>query len=171
MRMYLICAGALLVQACVQLPQTAEEFRSAVPGAAMMKTETYEVSRAFVDVAAALKSRGHECLNVSVRTTSHQVGQSYQSYLTHYRATAFTSKQHAELHVQQLHEGGGVIYPSEPPPGGVYMLVVDAYPAAPHRTRIELYGPAVGYRSLYRAIRGWASGADLACPDMTNVSG
>jgi hypothetical protein len=166
----LICAGALLVQACVQLPQSAEEFRSAVPGAAMMKTETYEVSRALADVAASFRDRAPECLNVSVRTTSHQVGQSFQSYLTHYRATVLTGKERAELHVQQLHEGGGVIYPSEPPPGGVYMLVLDAYAEAPDRTRIRLYGPAVGYGALYDAIRRWAIGVDLHCPDMTNVS-
>jgi hypothetical protein len=27
----------------------------------------------------------------------------------------------------------------------------------------------MGYDALYRAIRGWASGENLGCPDMTTV--
>jgi hypothetical protein len=36
----------------VQLPQSAEEFRKAVPGAMMMKTDSYEVGRSWSEVVA-----------------------------------------------------------------------------------------------------------------------
>jgi hypothetical protein len=69
--------------------------------------------------------------------------------------------------VQQLHKTG-VIYPSKPPPGGVYIFVADATPQG-NRTRIQIYGPSKGYDVLHRAVRGWASGENLGCPDMTKI--
>jgi hypothetical protein len=161
-----ILAG-LLLEACVQMPQTADEFRKAVPGAFMAKTETYEVNRALRDVAATFQRKGPECLNLAVRTVS-QTATSYQNILTEYKTTVVVNGDRAELHVQQHHKTG-VIYPSKPPEGGTYLLVADAYPMPSNRTRIQLYGPSKGYDMLYRAIHGWASGENLGCPDMTKI--
>jgi hypothetical protein len=165
--MCIAAVGSLLLQACVQMPQTAEEFRKAVPGAMLMKTDTYQVNRAWRDVASTFERTAPGCLNVDVRTVS-QTTTSYQNILTHYTATVVISSDRAELHVQQLHEGG-VIYPSKPPEGGVYILVADAYRQSDNSTRIQLYGPSMGYDALYRAINNWASGDNLGCPDMTKV--
>jgi hypothetical protein len=158
---------SVLLAACVQMPQTAEEFRKAVPGAMMTKTESYEVNRPVKDVAAAFRRRAPECLKVSVRTVSQTSG-SYQNILTEYTPTVIVTDQRTELHVQQLHKTG-VLYPSKPPAGGVYIVVADAYPIAGNRTRIQLYGPSKGYDVLYRAIRGWSTGDNLGCPDMTKI--
>ena len=170
MKKVLICffaASCLSLQACAPMPQTAEEFRQAVPGATLMKTDTYQVNRSLSDVATAFERTAPGCLNVDVRTVS-QTSTSYQNILTHYKATVVNGSERAELHVQQLHEGG-VIYPSKPPEGGVYILVADAYAQSKNSTRIQLYGPSLGYDALYRAIHGWASGENLGCPDMTKV--
>ena len=35
--------------------------------------------------------------------------------------------------------------------------------------RMQLYGPSMGYDVVYRAIRGWASGDNLGCPDLTKI--
>ena len=56
--------------ACAPMPQTAEEFRKAVPGVVMAKTDSYEVNRSIKDVAATFRRKAPECLNVSVRTVS-----------------------------------------------------------------------------------------------------
>jgi len=157
----------VLLTACVQMPQTAEEFRKAVPGAMMTKTETYEVNRPAKDVAATFRRKAPECLKVAVRTVSQTTG-SYQNILTEYTPTVIVTDQRTELHVQQLHKTG-VLYPSKPPEGGTYILVADATPVAARRTRIQLYGPSKGYDVLYRAIRGWATGDNLGCPDMTKI--
>lgn len=159
--------AALAAVACAPMPQTAEEFRKAVPGAMMAKTDSYEVNRPVKDVAATFRRKAPECLNVSVRTVS-QTSTSYQNILTAYKPTVVVNAERAELHVQQLHKTG-VMYPSKPPEGGIYLLVADAYPLAGNRTRIQLYGPSKGYDVLYRAIRGWASGDNLGCPDMTKI--
>ena len=160
--------GALLLQACVQMPQNAEDFRKAVAGGAMLtKTETYEVNRPLSAVAATFQRRAPECLRVAVRTVS-QTTTSYQNILTAYKPTVVVTAERAELHVQQLHKTG-VLYPSKPPEGGTYLVVADAYPLPGNRTRIQLFGPSKGYDVLYRAIRGWASGENLGCPDMTKI--
>jgi len=165
-----ICIVALisvLLQACVQMPQTAEEFRKLVPGAMMTKTDTYQVNRPMSEVAATFERLAPKCLNVTVQTVSHSTT-SFQNLIARYKATVVRSSERAELHVQQLYETG-VLYPSKPPEGGVYLLVADAYPQPNSSTRIQLYGPSMGYEALYRAIRGWASGENLGCPDMTTV--
>jgi hypothetical protein len=162
-----VAIAALLLQGCGGMPQSAEEFRKAVPGALMTKTESYEVNRPFRDVAATFQRRAPECLNLAVRTVSQSTN-SYQNILTEYRGTAVVATERAELHVQQEHKTG-VIYPSKPPPGGVYILVADAFPDGGGRTRIQLYGPSRGYDVLYRAVRGWATGDNLGCPDLTKI--
>ena len=159
--------ACLLLQACGGMPQSAEEFRKAVPGAMMTKSESYEVARPFKDVAATFQRKAPECLNNAVRTIS-QTSTSYQNILTEYRGTAVLGPERAELHVQQLHKTG-VLYPSKPPEGGVYIFVADVYPQAGNRTRIQLYGPSRGYDVLYRAVRGWATGENLGCPDLTKI--
>ena len=166
-RACIVALAGLLLQACGQMPQTPEEFRKAVPGALMTKTETYEVNRALRDVALTFRRRAPECLNLAVRTVS-RTATSYQNILTQYKTTVVVTAERAELHVQQEHKTG-VIYPSKPPEGGVYIVVADAYPLPGNRTRIQLYGPSRGYDMLYRAIRGWASGENLGCPDMTKI--
>lgn len=162
-----VAAAALLIAACVPMPQTAEEFRKAVPGATLAKTDSYEVNRAMKDVAATFRRRAPECLKVSVRTVS-RTSTSYQNILTEYTPTVVVNGERAELHLQQHHKTG-VLYPSKPPAGGPYIFVVDAYPMPGNRTRIQTYGPSMGYDVVYRAVRGWAKGDNLGCPDMTKI--
>jgi hypothetical protein len=167
-KLYALVAAALL-SACVAMPQNPEDFRKAVSGGAMMtKTDSYEVNRSTQAVGATFQKRASECLNVQVRTVS-QTTTSYQNILTTYRPTVVANGQRTELHVQQLHKGGGVIYPQKPPEGGVYIFVADATPVSANRTRIQLYGPSKGYDVLYRAVRGWTTGENLGCPDMAKI--
>jgi hypothetical protein len=158
----------LLVAGCAtQHPQNAEEFRRAVPGAFMAKTETFEVNRSFRDVAETFQRRAPECLNVRVRMTS-QTTNSYQVIVTSYKPTVVATKERAELHVQQHHEKG-VMKVAKEPEGGYYLLVADAYPVGAGRTRVQWFGPSRGYDVLIRAVKGWASGENLGCPDLTKI--
>src|SRR5262245_66199942 len=107
----LAAAAAVVLQACGGMPQNAEEFRRAVPGAMMTKTDSYEVNRSARDVAATFQRKAPECLNMSVRTVS-QTTNSYQNILTEYKSTVVAGGERIELHLQQLHKTG-VIYRSE----------------------------------------------------------
>ena len=155
----------LLVGGCAQQPQTAQEFREAIPGAFMGKVQTFEAKRPLAAVAKTFQARAPECLNVAVRSVS-QSSTSYQNILTVYHATVVNNPQKAELHLQRDFKSG-VLVPGKVPPGGLYYLVADATPVGKGTTRIDIYGPSVGTDTLIRAITGWANGDNLGCPDMT----
>jgi hypothetical protein len=148
-------------------PQTAEDFRQAVPGAMTAKVESFEVNRPFADVAATFSSKAPECLDVTIRTTS-KTNKSYQVIVTDYNPTVRVSDNRAELHMQMHHEAG-VLNVTKEPPGGYYMMVADASPVGHQTTRIDLYRPAYGYGLLTKTIKAWADGSNTGCPDMTKL--
>jgi hypothetical protein len=161
-----VAAGALA--GCVsQMPQTAEEFRKAAPGAFLMKTESYEVNRPLKQVAATFQKRAPECLSQRVRMTE-QSARSSSVVVTTYKPTVVVGNDRAELHLQRRHDQG-VVKVHDEPADGHYILVADAYPVGSNRTRIQLFGPSKGHDVIYRAINGWATGENLGCPDLTKI--
>lgn len=160
----------ILLSGCAALsghPQTAEEFREAVPGAFLGKVETFEVKRPFSDVANTFQKKAPECLHMTIKTTS-QTNMSYQVIVTTYNPTVLVNADKAELHLQQHHDAG-VMNVTKEPEGGYYLLVADAYPVNENTTRVDLFRPSVGYDVLIKGIKGWASGDILGCPDLTKI--
>lgn len=158
--------ATLLVGGCVTShPQSADEFRQAVPGAAFAKVEHYEVNRPYKEVSATFRKMAPKCLNISVKTVS-QSRTSYQVIVTDYKPTVVVGKNRTEFHLQQ-HHAQGVMKVTKEPEGGYYLLVVDATPIDKRRTLIKSYGPSMGYKPLMKAVRGWATGENVGCPDMT----
>ena len=155
----------LWISGCVSHPQTAEDFRKAVPRAMTAKVESFEVDRPLNHVADTFQKMGPNCLSKTIRTTSH-TKTSYQVIVTTYKPTVLVTAKKAELHVQ-LHHNQGVVNVSKEPPGGYYLLVADAVPTAQSKTRIDLYRPSVGHGVLVQAIRNWATGENVGCPDLT----
>jgi len=156
---------SLLIAGCVQMPQTAQEFREQIPGAFMGQVKTFEAKRSFRDVARTFQQKAPECLNVGVRTIERS-STSSSNILATYKPTVLVSSAKAELHVQR-HLQGNVITPGTEPQGGHYFVVADATPIDRNRTRIDLYGPSRGADAIYAAITGWATGENIGCPDMT----
>ena len=156
---------ALWLGGCVSHPQTAEEFRQAVPGALTAEVETFEVARPFDEVANTFREMAPACLNKRIKTTS-RTHMSYQVIVTAYKPTVLVTGDKAELHLQQHHEAG-VLKVSKEPAGGYFLLVADARPIDRNKTRIDLYRPSIGHGVLVKAIRGWATGENVGCPDLT----
>lgn len=151
---------------CVSHPQTAEGFRQAlIKGAFMTKVETFEVNRPFSEVADTFQKMAPGCLNKTIKTTSSTY-QSYQVIVTTYKATVLVNPNKAELHVQFNHEKG-VMKVSKMPPGGYYMIVTDAQPINGNKTKIDMYRPSAGNKAMIKAIKGWATGNNIGCPDLT----
>ena len=160
-----------LLSGCVsQMPQTAEEFRKAVPGAFMSTVESLEVNRPFSDVAKTFQAKAPECLNVRVRATTYRTTSiqttSTQVVVVRYKPTVLVKGNKAELHVQQ-HFESGVQTVHQEPPGGYYLMVVDAVPLGGSRTRLTFYRPSSGYDAMIAAIKGWATGKNVGCPDLS----
>jgi hypothetical protein len=161
-----VCCVVMCLVGCGTMPQTADEFRTAISGASLGRIEKLEVNRSVREVALTFQQKAPECFNVSVRTVSHSLTRPHNS-LIEYRATVLPGVTRAELHLQQLHKIN-TIYPSKPPEGGAYLVVVDAVALAGNRTQLQIFGPSIGMRDVYRTIKDWAAGKDVACPDMAN---
>jgi hypothetical protein len=151
------CAGTM--------PQTAEEFRQAVPGAFMGEVETFEVNRPFKDVTKTFQKMAPKCLDVRIKTTS-KTYMSYQVIVTKYNPTVIVTKEKTELYVQERHESG-VMAVYEEPEKGHFVMVVDATPLDIKRTQIVMYRPSKGKDVMVKAIKGWAIGKNIGCPDLT----
>ena len=156
---------AIWILGCISHPQTAEEFRKAVPGAFSAKVETFEVDRPFSQVADTFQKMGPDCLSKTIKMTS-QTTTSYQVIVTTYKPTVLVVGKKAELHVQQHHEQG-VVAISKEPEGGYYLLVADAQPVSQTKTRIDLYRPSMSHSVLIQAVKNWATGENVGCPDLT----
>jgi hypothetical protein len=156
----------VMLSGCVMHhPQTAQEFREALPGAFMGKLETFEVNRPFSEVAQTFQKKGPECLDVTIKSVS-QTNMSHQVIITDYNPTVLVSEEKAELHVQFHHEAG-VMNVTKEPQGGYYLIVTDAFPLDKNRTRVEMYRPSMGHGVMVKAIKGWATGENVGCPDLT----
>ncbi|MDH3221477.1 MAG: hypothetical protein OEO19_18250 [Gammaproteobacteria bacterium] len=164
----IIALSTVLLSGCVTShPQNAVEFRAAVPGAFLAKVEKYEVAQPYHEVAMRFEKMAPKCLNTTIKTVS-QSTTSYQVIVTEYKPTVILGDNRTELHLQQ-HHAQGVMKITEEPDGGYYLMVVDAIKAAEGTTRIEYYGPSVGHEPIIDAIKGWASGKNIGCPDLTKI--
>lgn len=151
------CAG--------KMPQSADEFRQALPGAFMGELETYEVDRASADIGKTFQQYAPRCLNVRLETRS-QTSMSYQYIVTQYTPTVVINNERAELHIQEKHEQG-VMAVYEEPAAGHYLMVIDATSIGDNRSRIDIYRPSMGFDAMLKAVKNWIEGTDVGCPDLT----
>ncbi len=168
-----LMAVVLVLGGCGGMPKNAEEFRqytlerTRVLGSGALggvPKETFEVERPFREVSSTLKKKSDECLKVVITGTStNKYGNTWTGVST-FKPTFTTSSSKAELHVQlkrsEVVEVGA-------PPDGAYRIVLDATPLSAKRTRIEIYTWSTEEDLLRRAMRGWARGDNLGCPDLT----
>jgi hypothetical protein len=138
------------------------------PNSSFATLEQFEVNRPFRQVAQAFEDRANVCLRVQVTSTSTGgYGSHATSFSQDYLPTTKVTGSRAELHVQAHIEGTNLIKVHEEPTGGYYLLVADAIPIGRNRTRIDLYRPTIGHDVLIKSVRGWATGENLGCPDLT----
>jgi hypothetical protein len=102
-------------------------------------------------------------LNVSVNWSATNAYGNTRSGVHTYKPTFVANADKAELHLQRKRSGGGDVDVGAPA-DGFYDVVVDAIPIGPKRTRIEIYQ---GDKLMRTALRGWAKGDNLGCPDLT----
>jgi hypothetical protein len=159
---------AAALSACGTMPKSADEFRRMAPDSSFATLERFEVDRPFRQVAQTFEQRAEACLRVRVTTQSASVNRSGPStFRQDYLPTTRVSPSRAELHIQAHIEGTNLIKVHEEPPGGYYLIVADAFPVGRDRTRIDFYRPTIGHDVLIRAVRAWATGENLGCPDLT----
>ena len=164
---------SLIMSGCatVPMPQTAAEYRQGfAQGGFGAKLESYTVNRPYSKVANTFKKNSKKCLNITVKK-SKCLNNNCQDYLTKYTPTVLSNKKKIELHVQWERTPWDSTFlgtSGQPPAGGVYITVVDAVPAGKNKTKITVYGPSLDHlRTVPNAIKKWADGTNLGCPDLS----
>lgn len=160
-----LCLALLLAGCAIKHPQNAAEFRKEIPGATFGSKQSFEVNRSFDQVSNTFNKMAPKCLHKRVQSTSS--GYMYsQVIVTDYNPTVIIGKNRTELHLQQDHIQG-VMNVSKKPEGGYYLMVIDAEPLGKNKTRIDMYVPSIGYDHVVAAIKDWATGTNVGCPDLT----
>jgi hypothetical protein len=161
-----LIAVALVLGGCGMAPKNADEFRQATRDGVRLgltSVESFEVDRSLREVSSTLQRKATECLTVSVNWNATNAYGNTRSGVHRYKPTFVANADKAELHVQRKRSGGGDVDVGAPA-DGFYDLVVDAIPVSPKRTRIEIYQ---GDKLMRTALRGWTTGNNLGCPDLT----
>lgn len=127
--------------------------------------QKYEVNRSLAQVSATLKERSKKCLAVAVTVTYRQ-GYGYHTDTTYYTPHIRIGARHTRFTLQKGYGKGTIVVGDKPDKDGWYVMVVDAYSAGGHRTRLEGYS-GFGDTVAFKAVRHWADGSNLGCPDMT----
>lgn len=154
--------------ATAPMPQTAEEYRQIVAKDEIFGTlfETYEVNQPYSKVAATLKAKAKECLDLKL-AFEQCIKRSCQDFDVFYTPTVLSQARKTELHVQWRRTPENAIYTNgKPPAKGPYILVADAVPAGNGKTRMNIYTTKHVYTLLPPAIKHWASGTNMGCPNL-----
>ena len=163
----LVVMFAIFVSACsTPIPQNAEEFRKVIPTAFMGSKEEMVASRDFSEISATFKKMAPKCLNVTM-TITHRVGQGYGTRTVKYTPTVLESPKKLELHVQTIMENVVLVGKGDAPKNGLYNLVVDVMPTGKGKSKAVIYGPSSGLDTMIKGVKGWITGDNIGCPDLT----
>lgn len=145
---------------------TPEEHRAAAKnGQAFFTAESFEVKRPYAQVVRTFQKKAPECLSFALSETRKPiigVGSLTDTYAKT-KPTVIVSGNRTELHFQAKFKGTL----GETPPDGNYFLIADAYPVGKRQTRVDIY--RVRVELVAQAVRNWASGANMGCPDPTRI--
>ncbi|MEJ2346200.1 MAG: hypothetical protein P8090_12460 [Gammaproteobacteria bacterium] len=170
-RPVLVFAAVATLAGCAfgPTPQTAKEFRQGVvKGGLGTSHETYQVNAPYAKVATRVMKKGAECLN-KVITIQSCVNSSCSNIDYIFKPKFNGTRQRSELSVQVKFKPDHSWYVGGPPPkDGMFVTVADITPAGRNKTKVATYGMSMGmYQYIPKAVKHWADGSNLGCPDLT----
>lgn len=155
--------------ASMQHVQNPEEYRARMPES---YTEKQTIKRPYRTVAEAIAKKTRECLDISRRKEYTEYNGPYAFKVVKtvkYKPTIQNGANKLTVALQLAY----VPKPSpdfqNTPPDGMYIMLADVYPSGKDTT-LHLYGVGPGYtKPVYQALRNWASGTNMGCPDLSSV--
>lgn len=104
---------------------------------------------------------------VVVLTTTSQAGARMGEQTLTYTPTLVIGKNRSELSVQKNVSGDGMIM-GKAPNKGLYIFLADLSKADNNKSRLDIYQITyMGTDQMVSAVKNWASGKNLSCPDLT----
>jgi len=161
-----LLVGALLSGCATRpIPQTAAEYRNGI------EAVVYKVDRPYSKVVDTLKTKSKECLDAKLaKRVCYNKVSCLDSEVT-YTPTMIAGKNKSELHVQWRKEPENAVYlgmSGKPPANGMYVFVFDVEPDGKSKTKVSVFGTTNSeYQTVPNAVKHWAKGTNLGCPDLT----
>ncbi len=146
-------------------PMTSAEFREAVKKEGR-NIQEFTVDRTFDDVVYSLKKMTLQCLSFLPAPDARAGGAAAEQAeaWAEGKGSVRVSGSNLELSIQRKMRNPESRMPKE----GYYLLVADAYPAGPGKTKVEIYHWE-SLKDAATAISGWASGQSFTCPDKSRL--
>ena len=165
-RMFFVFSTAVLLFGCASQPKTADQLRDNVKrNAAFSSREVFDVKKPYHQVSGTLKKKWLECLD-STATGSMYRGKGLVAVQTNvYKPKVAVTARRTELTLQHKVTGGSKQLGS-PPPDGFFIIVTDVYSANTNTSRVDVQKHTLGYAGVMKAIRHWAEGTNMGCPDL-----
>ncbi len=159
---FAILAIAVFLSGCAAVPMNPAEFRAAVKKEGSY-IDKFEVNRPYADVVRSFQKMTPECLNYSVSTTEKRGligGRTTSDPWAWVKGSMKVSATKMELYIQRkIKNQLGTL-----PDNGMYYLVGEIYPVGAGKTKVELYYWD-DVKVAAEAMKGWASGGEMGCPD------
>ena len=168
-RLLVLLSTALMVFGCASLQQsrTADELRNKVKnGSAFTSRDVFDVKKPYRQVSDTVKKKWLECLDARGTSSFHRGGNTFGSATNTYKPKAAVTERRTELTLQHRVTGTGITQVGGPPPEGFFIVVTDIYPVDKNASRVEVQKDTPGYDAVMKAIRNWAEGSNMACPDL-----
>lgn len=164
-----LLASMLLPMGCaIKQAQNPQEFRQIAPTISYGEHETFNINNSYSRASKNFQMRAEKCLHKKIvqTTVNRNTGAKMGEQVLTYTPTLGVGKNRTELSVQQDVSGSGMIM-GKVPEKGMFIFLADLSPSG-NQTRLDIYRLTYwSTNELVTAVKNWASGESLDCPDLT----
>ena len=149
-------------------PQDAGQMRTMSKSNVFGAQTSYKVARSYNGVVASLRKGANKCLNRNqvVRSTYRpgpMMAPVSRQMVFYYSTTMKSGRGGTEMMMRKKFQGAKLIGGGADNSGVFYL--VDVKPAS-GGTVLNVYGGKIGYGELNAAVKQWASGGSIRCPEL-----
>lgn len=166
-RLFLVLSNVVLIFGCASQSKTAAQLRDNVErNVTFSSREIFEVKKPYRQVSDTLRKKWLECLDSTTTGSFHRGGKTFGTETNIYKPNVTVTDRRTELTLQHKVTGTGLTQLGGPPPEGFFIIVTDVYSVDKNTSRIDVQKHTPGYAGLIKAIRTWAEGTSMGCPDL-----
>jgi hypothetical protein len=156
-----------LAAGCASQSKTAAQLRDNVGrNVTFSSREVFEVKKPYRHVSDTLRKKWLECLDSTTTGSFHRGGKTFGTETNIYKPNVAVTDRRTELTLQHKVTGTGLTQLGGPPPEGFFIIVTDVYSVDKNTSRVDVQKHTPGYAGVIKAIRTWAEGTSMACPDL-----
>jgi len=166
-RLFFVLSNVVLLFGCASQSKTAAQLRDNVErNVTFSSREVFEVKKPYRQVSDTLRKKWLECLDSTTTGSFHRGGKTFGTETNIYKPNVAVTDRRTELTLQHKVTGTGLTQLGGPPPEGFFIIVTDVYSVDKNTSRVDVQKHTPGYVGVIKAIRAWAEGTSMGCPDL-----